>query len=231
MKKLATIVFLLFFTLSFKALAQDNLLGAINYDLLEKYIQAAKDNYIKRKIMGKRVEIANTARPVAALSYLDIVNISYFYRPNDNTVLTTPGTINANPYSVNGVQLSFGISLGQFFEKPFVIKQAKLNYQMAQLEAQDFDKTIETEVKTRYYDYIQQTAQRKIISENLQQITLIADGQKTKFENSQVSLDAYDQSILSLSAAKSAQISAEIAFLKSQDALEEIIGKKLTEIK
>ncbi|MES2426929.1 MAG: TolC family protein [Bacteroidota bacterium] len=231
MKKTLSIIFLLVLSSSVKSFAQQLFLTNLNDDLLTKYIQSAKENYAKRKISDKRVDLANTAKPLAFLPYLDMVNASYFYRPNSSPVITTPGTVNANPYSVNGIQFGISASLGQIISRPFLMKQAKINADIAKLELEDFDKSLELEVKSRYYDYIQNLAQLKLNTDNLQKTQIAADAIRAKFEKGDILLDVYDQSLTALSASKSIQLSTEISFLKAKDILENLIGKKLSEIK
>jgi len=226
MKKAIFIILLVCF--SCKSFAQNLVIGDIDYNLLEKYIQAAKQNYRPKQVLEKQAESAKTNIPVAALSYLDIVSASYIFRPNNNTAIALPG-VGANPYAVNGLQFSLNVSLGAFFERPFQIKKAKLDYDVAKLNAEEYSNILELEVKTRYYNYIQQVATLKLSSQTLQDATLISESMKTKFEKTEITLEGYDQSRSSLVAAKNAQISVEIAYLKAKDALEEIVGKKLTE--
>jgi outer membrane protein TolC len=230
MKKLLLMFLLLPFSIGFKAYAQESFINSVNNDLLEKYIDAARQHSLTRKMADKKSEVLKTAIPVTALSYLDMVSVSYIYRPNGNQAVVTPG-VGANPYSFNGFQYGFSLSLGSFLSKPYLIKAAKLNYDVAKLEANQLDILLETEVKNRYYNYLQAVAQLKLSSQTLQDATLISESLKTKFENGTATLDSYDLSRSSVNGAKTSQISAEVNFLKTRDALEEIIGKKLSEIK
>lgn len=229
MKKIALLLLLINAFFNLKNYAQERVLGNIDYILLEKYIQAAKANNLAKKIIDKQAESIKTNIPITALGYLDIFNASYIYRPNANTVVVAPGST-LNPYLVNGFQFGVNISLGSFFARPYQIKRAKLDYEVAKLNADEYNNTLETEVKNRYYNYIQQVAQLKFSVQNLQDITLISEGVKTRFEKTEVSMEVYDQSRISLTAAKMAQLSIEVNLQKAKDALEEIIGKKLTEI-
>jgi outer membrane protein TolC len=228
MKKPISIIFLLTICFSLSTFAQDSVIGDINYGLLEKYIQAAKENYLPKKVLDKQAESAKTAIPVTALSYLDIVGVSYIFRPNNNTAIVVPG-VSANPYAVNGLQFSLNLSVGSFFEKPFQIKKARLDYEVAKLNAEEYSNILAVEVKTRYYNYIQQVALLKLSTQTLQDASLITESMKTKFEKTQITLEAYDQSRSSLIAAKNSQVNVEIAYLKAKDALEQIIGRKLSE--
>jgi outer membrane protein TolC len=231
MKKFTLIIFLLSIGFSLKTFAQEGIMGDVNYTTLQKYIQLAKQNYIQKKIVDKKAEGAKTEIAVAALGYLDMASASYIFRPNNQTAITTPGVPNANPYAVNGLQFSLNLSLGSFFSRPFQIKKAKLDYELAQLDAAEFDKTLELEVKTRYYNYIQQVALLKLNRQNLQDMSIVAEETKNKFEKTLVTLEVYDQSRLALTGARTSAIATEVDFLKAKDLLEQIIGQKLTDAK
>lgn len=231
MKTITPLVFLMAICFNLKTFAQASLLGDFNQGLLDKYIQAAKNNYIPKKIIDKRAEGVKTNIPITELSYLDIFNASYIYRPNSSTAIVAPGLTTANPYAVNGLQFGLTLSLGTFVERPFLIKKAKIDYEVAKMDAQEYNNTLEVEVKNRYYTYLQQVALYKFSSQNLQDISLTAEGIKAKFEKTEVALEVYDQSRISLTSARTAQLNAEVNLLKAKDLLEEIIGKKLSEIK
>jgi outer membrane protein TolC len=225
MKKISLISALLFCMCSLKLSAQESVITEINYNTLEKYIQAAKDNP-RREILGLNIEKAKADIPITTLGYLDMVNASYYYRPDDRVAID----IN-NPYRVNGFQFGVSTSLGMLLQRPFEIKKAKIDHKIAQLEAKDYDRGIGNLVKGKYYDYIKQVNQLKISSQAVLDNQNVADNLKRKFEKGEISLDVYNESRNALSSASSAKLQAEVDFLKSKDALEEIIGKKLEEIK
>lgn len=225
--KNVTLLFIVFFcVLGFKSSAQESIIAEINYATLEKYVLAAKENYIRRQILGLNVEKAKADVPIATLGYLDMINGSYFWRPDNKSAID----IN-NPYVVNGVQFGINVSLGSLLQRPFLIKKSKIDYKIAQLEAKEFDRILAVDVKGKYYDYIQQLNQLKINSQMVQDGKNVAENLKHKFEKGEITLDAYNQSRVSLAAANTAKIQSEVAYLKSKDALEEVIGKKLEEIK
>ena len=230
MKKTIFIALLITSSLITNTFAQERVLGEINYGLLEKYIQSAKDHFLQKKILDKQAESIKTNIAINTVSYLDIFNASYIYRPDNNAAIVAPG-INSNPYLVNGYQFGVNINVGSFLQKPFQVKRAKLDYQVAQLRSQEYDKTLETEVKNRYYNYIQQVAQLKLSSQNLQDISLISEGVKRRFERTEVSMEIYDQSRVNLTSARMEQLSVEVNLQKAKDALEEIIGVPLSEIR
>lgn len=226
MKKIAILSFLLVALLGFESSAQETIIGEVNYGVLQKYIQAAKEYFPRRKIFEAKVEGAKTAIPINAVSYLDIFNASYFYRPDKTEVINA-----VNPYSVNGFQFGVNINLGNFLQKPYLGKKARAEYKVAKLEAQEYDTSLAIEVKKRYYNYIQQISQLKINTQSVQDNKNVADNLKYKFEKGELSLDIYNQSRINLAAANTAKIQSEVNLLVAKDALEEIVGRPLSDFK
>ena len=226
MKKLVNIIVASLMFLSVDVVAQESIIPEINYADIEKYITLAKKNYPRRKILEAQKESIKTGIPMAQVSYLDMFNANYFYRPEDKSVLDP-----INPYNVNGFQFSINFDLGNFLQKPFLVKKAKAEYKVAQLEAEEYNMQLEREVKTRYYDYIQQVSQLKINTQSAQDNKGVAENLRNKFERGEITIDAYNQSRVAVSASSSAKIQVEIAYLKAKDALEEIIGEKLAGVK
>jgi len=216
---------LLIFT-SVRAFSQETIIPEIKYADLEKYIELAKQNYPKAKAASLRTENIKTGITVANLSYLDIFSASYFYRPDNRAVLDP-----VNPYNVNGVQFGIGLNLGGFLSKPFAVKRAKLDYEVAKLEEKDYQLLLANDVRTRYYDYIQQLNLLKISSQMAQDNKGVAESLRTRFEKGEITLDFYNQSRILQFSAFQAKIQAETAYLKSKDLLEQIIGVKLSDVK
>lgn len=217
------------FMFSIKGFAQESIIGDIDYAKLDKYIQIAKEYYPKRKIVGVQEDIAKIGITNANLSYLDIFSASYFYRPNDRTAISTPGET-INPYIVNGIQYGININLGNFLQKPFMVKRAKAEYKVAQLQSLDYEVTLATEVRKRYYTYIQMLSELKIRTQKSQDNKSVADNAKHRFEKGEIALDQYNFSRVELANANSERIQTEVNYLLAKDALEELLGKKLTEI-
>lgn len=227
MKKISTLSLLFISLFCLQATAQETILTDINYGQLEKYIQMAKDSYPKRKIAQATVESVKTNIPIAKVQYLEIFNASYFYRPDKNQdVLNIQ-----NPYSINGFQFGVNINLGSILQKPYLVKKAKADYKVAQLQSQDFDLYLENEVKRRYYTYLMSSSQLKIRTQTAQDNKNISETTRHKFEKGELSLDVYNASRMLLSTANTDKIQYEVNYLLAKDALEEIIGQKLTDVK
>ena len=225
MKKIGLLCFLIISGIV-STYGQQSIVSQINYNQLEIYIQSAKDNYPRRQIMALNTEVAAADVPAAKVSLLDIFNASYIYRPNGAIAINA-----GNPFLVNGFQFGVNMSLGSFLQKPFQIKQAKSEHKIAQLEQQEYDAILANEVKNRYYEYILQLNELKLKTQSAQDNKTVSDDMRYKFEKGEISLQAYNSSRIGASGADSSRIQSEIEFLKAKDALEDIIGKKLEQVK
>src|SRR5690606_22026648 len=94
--------------------AQDSITEEINYNQLEMFIQMAKEHYPQRKIMDEQEKQAKNNVLVSNLSYLDIINVSYYWRPEDRQVLNLE-----NPYVTSGFQFGLSLSPSALISKPF----------------------------------------------------------------------------------------------------------------
>jgi outer membrane protein TolC len=229
MKKKYTLVLMILCFCGFSGAAQESIIPDIDYKLLDKYIKAAREYYPRRKMVEAQKDVSKVAITTSYLSYLDIFSASYFYRPNDKTPITTPGTT-VNPYIVNGIQYGININLGSFLQKPFMVKRAKSEYKVATLQAEDYDVLMVTEVKKRYYTYVQMLAELKIRTLKAMDNKSVADNARRRFEKGEIPLEAYNSSRVELADASSEKLQTEVNFLNAKDALEEMIGKKLSEI-
>lgn len=229
MKKDYALVLVILCFCGFKGVAQESIIPDIDYKLLDKYIKAAREYYPRRKLVEAQKDVSKVAITTANLSYLDIFSASYFYRPNDKTPITAPGAT-VNPYIVNGIQYGININLGAFLQKPFMVKRAKAEYKVATLQAEDYDVLMVTEVKKRYYTYVQMLGELKIRTLKAFDNKSVADNARRKFEKGEIPLEAYNSSRVELADASSEKLQTEVNFLNAKDALEEIIGKKLAEI-
>jgi len=203
-------------------LAQESILTEVNKADIESYISLAKKNYIKRQIQLATSDGAKNEVAIANVSYFDVINASYFYRPQGNAVVDP-----LNPYNVNGLQFGININLGSLLQKPFMVKKAKANYKIAQLEALDFDSQLAIEVKKRYYDYLEQKSRLKVLTQSAQDSKGVAESLRRKFERSEITLDVFNQSRVTQSNSETLKVEAEGAYLRAKDLLQEIIGQDI----
>jgi outer membrane protein TolC len=78
---------------------------------------------------------------------------------------------------------------------------------------------------------LQSVSQLKIRTQTAQDNKNISETSRHKFERGELSLDLYNASRMLVSTSSTDQIQAEVNYLNAKDALEEIIGKKLSEVK
>ena len=219
-------VILGFFLLtSLQAFPQGSIMATIDYQYLEKLIELARTNYPRNKVLDIQEKSSKSMVGAARMSYLDFINVSYFYRPQDRTALNPE-----NPFVVNGFQVGISLSPGLFFQKPFQVRQAKAQYEIAKLENQDYEKVLENEVKSRYYNYIQLLNELRIINQEAQDSKLLFERVRSQYELGEAELEDYNQRKTLATQSTLTVMRTEVEFLKARDALEEIIGIKLTDI-
>lgn len=226
MKTISTLSFIIAVLFCLQTSAQNTIMSDVNYPLLDKYISLAKQNYPKMKISEGQMESLKQNISMAKVSFLELFNASYFYRPNDVATNNLPGQI----YTVNGWQFGFTINLGTYLQKPYALKKARADYRVSGYQYEDTQLLTTTEVKRRYYAYLQSVSQLKIRTQSAQDSKNISETSRHKFERGELTLDLYNASRMLVSTTSTDQIQAEVNYLNAKDALEEIIGKKLSEV-
>ncbi len=225
MKKLISLC-VLFIIIGSRVSAQESIIADINQGQLLRMIQMAKDYYPQRKILELNEEKARSIVNSQAVNYLDLLNVSYFYRPEDRAALGME-----NPYVVNGFQFGVNLNLGTFLQKPSQIKQAKVDYKISQFERQAYERELENEVKRRYYTYIQAFNELRIRAQALQDSKTLSDDLQLRFERGEIVLSDYAEAKAAVSEASSAKLEVEVNYLTAKDALEQLIGAKVEEVK
>lgn len=220
------LILLPLYLLCFGSQAQESLIRTLDYAMLDKLIELAKTNYPKRKINQENEKVAKSTVTMEALSYLDLVNASYIYRPNNR-----PSINPINPYVYNGFQVGVGLNLGSFIARPFRIRQAKQQLKITRLENEDFDNILENDVKAKYYLYVQLTSELKNKTSAAQDAKSLFDRLQGQFELGELDLDTYSTARANVASTNSALIQTEVSYLMAKDALEELIGVKLEEVK
>lgn len=226
MKKVLSILALIIIVIVPGVKAQETIMDEINYNQLEKFIQMAKEYYPQRRILNEQENIAKNAHTMVNVSYLDLFNANYYYRPDEKEAINPE-----NPYVTNGFQFGINLSLGDYLQKPFQAKSAKSNIKIAQLEKQILDTQLEKEVKNRYYNYIQQLRELKLKTVEAQDINGTFQSITNRFEKGEITIEEYNTARAAVSGVASTKMQTELDYLRAKDDLEEIIGVKLSEIK
>ena len=196
----------------------------VSYVFLEKLIATAKENYPRMSAFKNRLAIAKSNITMEKSNWLDGLSFSYIYQPN-NTLTNI-----ANPTFFNGYQVAISFSVTSLFQKGGSVKQAKEGLKSVQSDAEEYSLTLETEVKRRYFAYVQALNILKLQTKISSDILSISKDVKSKYEKSEVLFDQYTQSQMSYSGALQGKITAEANFLTAKASLEELLTKKIEEI-
>ncbi|MFC7523382.1 TolC family protein [Parapedobacter sp. GCM10030251] len=204
---------------------QESLIRELDYRYLDTLIALAKQNYPRMKILQEQEALSRTDFQSSKLTYLDVFNGSYIYRPRN-----APAVNEINPYLINGYQFSVGVNLAGLIRKPINVRQAKRSYHVAQLESEQYEAELENNVKTAYYSYMQSISELKVRTQYAQDSKIMFDRIQRQFEQGEVELETYTAARSELSSAHSAVMQAEVNYLIAKDGLEVLVGIKLENI-
>jgi len=217
-------------TLYHKASAQESIIPEISDAYVEKLIATAKANYPHVKVNQGHIKIAEGNIGKAKASYFDAFTFSYIYQPQGvNTLAGASGTSNYSYF--NGIQVGIFFNLGTFLEKPYGIRAAKGDLEVANYEQDEYLLELANNVKKRYYTYIQTVANLKLSTQTCQDATSVLTDMKHKFQLGEETYDNYNKAQTNLTVAYQAKITAEANFLIAKSDLEELLGDKLENIK
>lgn len=200
------------------------MIDQVSYLYLEKLIAVAKQNYPRVKAVQAQTDIARNNVTKQSMGWFNSFNYSYIYQPN-----TTFNVLQPTVYK--GYQLGVGINLGNIITTPFNVKQAKKELQVAIHDQNEYNLTLEAEVKRRYFTYVQALAVLKIQSKALLDAQSLYRDARIRYEKSEVTLADYTQALMNVSSAGQTKIQAESAWLTAKAALEELLTIKLEEVK
>lgn len=218
---------------------QETIMNQVNYNQLEQLIALANSHYPRSKISELAVDVAKEDVAMNKASWFDALglNVNYFHRPaqgSDNTAVppVDGGTVvTTNPFLFNGFQFGVNLRLGEIAQKPAKIRQAKVGFEIAKLEDEEYKKLLRNEVKARYYEYIHQVNEVKIRTQAAQDSKNTSDDVATSFERGEAALADYNLAKTNHAQANSLKIAAEMELLKAKDQLQELIGMPLEQVK
>ncbi len=209
---------LLLMTMVFStARAQETIMNDLSYLYMEKLVAVAKANYPRVQSFNHRIEIAKSNVASQKLSWLDPIGFSYVARSNRNTVDII------DPAILTGYQFGISINPGSFLRKPGAIKTAKEELKISLLEQKEYELQLESEVKRRYLIYLQSLNNLRL------QTKMVMDAESV-FKDLRIR-EEYNNASMSISAAYQGKISAETSLISAKTSLEELLVKKLEEIK
>jgi outer membrane protein TolC len=208
---------------------QQTILPEISYLFVEKLIAAARENYPRIKSLTSQVEVAKQDLNAAKISWLDPFSFQYVGRNNQNQ---SPPVVNVtNTDILTGYQFGVSFNPGTLLAKPSNIKKAKEQVNVAKYNKEEYLLTLETEVKRRYYAYLQ--AQKALVPFNnaLSDAETNFNSAKLAYQKAEVSMTQYNSASTSYYSAVQAKLQAEAGYLSAKALLEELTVKKLEEIK
>lgn len=232
MNKLKIFLFLFLLLSVHKSVyAQQTIMKDVSEDYLARLIARAEENYPQVKSNQNKINIAQGNIGKAKVSYLDAFTFSYIYQPQGiNTLGNVSGT-SSNYNYFNGIQAGIFFNLGTFLEKPYAVKQAKQELEIANNDQNQYFLTITNEVKKRYYTYLQDIAELKLTAQACIDAENIANDMKHKFQKGEETFDNYTKAQSSLTTNYQAKIQAETSLLIAKANLEELLGDKLENIR
>gem|GEM_PF-274341 len=217
-------IFLLFNFIDTKAQIAESMMPDVSYPFLQKLIDTAKKYYPRVQILEHKTNMAVENVKKAKLSWLDLFTFSYLYSPNNSSTLVNPSILNGYQF---GVYLNFAAP----FIKPHNVKYAKQELAITKLEKEEYLLTIEAEVKLRYFKYIAAKAvlkarnQAAIDAENA--VTML----RHRYEKSEDTFENYSRYLELYNERKYNVIEAESFALTTKSSLEEMVCKKIEDIK
>ena len=207
-----------------RAFSQETMFQDLSYPYLEKLIATAKKNYPQIKILQAQAEVARNTFHQTSFTWFDGFSASYIYSPQS--------TVNiAQPTVFKGYQLIATISLGSLFEKPYIVRNARIAARIADEQIEEYNLTIEANVKRFYFAYIEAQADLRNKVNAVQDATTGVNQLKHSFEKGEVTYTVYNQALTNLYNQNSFRVQAELAVFTAKTNLEELLGTKLESIK
>jgi outer membrane protein TolC len=199
--------------------AQESFVPDISYPYLQKLIDTAKKYYPQVRIRTTQTSIALTSYHQAQTSWFDIITPYYVYNSQRSI------------YLLNGYQVSFSLNLGSLIAKPFLIHNAHQAVKVAQLQELDFNNTLEAQVKRLYFAYIEAKANLRILTKAVLDAQSNVEQLKYKYEKVEITLSEYSNAQALVYAQNSNKLMGELSFFNAKVGLEEVVGKRLEDIK
>lgn len=220
---------------------QGSILPEVSEVYLTKLVETAKSHYPRVKSNQNRVAIAQNNVSLAKISFFDEFSVSYVYQPRSAVVTntttaataTTPGTSlgNQSYSSFNGIQVNISFNIGNFLQKPYNLKNAKESYYIAQNDQAEYLLTIASEVRKRYFIYLERIADLKIQVQGTQDLEQILNLTKRRFDRGDDTYESYNRANTAYVDRTSLRIAAEVNLFAARIDLEELLGVKLETIK
>lgn len=205
---------------------QTSMMTEISIPYLEKLISVAKANYPKMKSYNSQKIIAEYNLRKAKQDWFNIFTLSYLYNPTNNS-----SVVGGTNLLISGYQLGVYTNIGSILQKAPAVKVAREQYKITQNDIDEYNLSLESAVKQRYYVYIQQLTVLKIKAQTVEDAESSVKLMKYKFEKGEETFDAYNKALMYFDTNLQIKIDGEAAVLVAKASLEELLGEKLEDIK
>jgi len=208
------------------ALGQDEveIQDEISYPFLERLIATARANYPTKKVYDAQIEVAEKGVKQTRLSYFDIFSFSYLLSP-----FGSAQTI--NPNQLSGYQVGFFVNIGGILQKPTQVRRANDELRVAELQKDAYLLNLEAEVKQRYFEYAKTKALFRVVAKTLLDAQSLAEDAKYRFERGEIAFEIYNRALLEKSNRQQSKVGMAADILIAKSKLEELLGKRLEDIR
>ncbi|RZK72868.1 MAG: hypothetical protein EOO85_18610, partial [Pedobacter sp.] len=166
----------------------------------------------------------------AQISWLDPLSFQYVGRSNQNQPNTNLVEITTADV-LTGYQFGVSLNAGALFTKPSLVKKAREQINVAKFTKEEYMLSLETEVKTRYYQLLQFQKTLMPLNNALLDAENNYKKMKLSFERAEATLEQFNSTSIVYNQAIQAKISAETGYLSAKASLEELTVIKIEEIK
>lgn len=210
-------------------MAQETIIQDLAADTyINKLVDTAIKNYPRIRTYQHRIDAANTNVSKTKASWLDALTVSYIYQPGTTQTIDP---VNPSTSYFKGLQAGVFLNVGTLVAKPFLIRQAKQEAAVISSELDEYRITITTEVKKRYYLYIQRLAELKLQIRAMTETGNSLKDFKFKFEKGEETFDSYNKVQIQYSEHQQTKVQAEASVFIAKADLEELLGTKLENVK
>ncbi len=227
LKRNFPILVLLVLMFSKVCFAQETIIPDLSSKYINKLIDTAKKHYPKVKTYRNRIEIAKDVIATSKAAIFNSLTVSYVYQPGEATV----NPVNPSSSYFKGLQAGVFFNIGSLISQPSQVRQAKEQLLIANEEQEDYLLTLSTEVKKRYYVYVERVAELKLQINALQDSQNSYNDIKYKFEKGEESFENFNKLQSDLNNHKSSKIQAEANLFLAKADVEELLGIKLESVK
>jgi outer membrane protein TolC len=207
-----------------KLVAQESMIPEVSNSFLNQLIDTAKKYYPIVQINQKRIDIAYINIKRSNVSWFDVFSITLNYSPNGNS------TTSLNQPTLSGFQIGLFINIGNILTKPYLIKAAKEEYEIAKLNKQDNLNLVAGDVKARYIKFVQSNVLLRMQTKIAIEAESVVKEARYKFEKGEANFETFTKALIYESDNRKQVIDAEANLLIARASLETIVGKKLSDI-